>query len=87
MSLMRDEQGNRSTARLLIIWWLVVVSPAVLLGDMLGKAPSDNTYPFLGGVAFGLAAWAGGPRVAQYLGGIATAFIDKLKGRTNQEAT
>lgn len=69
MSLWRDEQGNWSSARVLL--WLDLTFLSVLVWrDAASDAfnvPSE-AYAMLGGIGTFLLLWAAGPRAMQYLG-------------------
>lgn len=75
MSALTDEQGNRSSARLLL-WIVVLFALAMIAFDALTPAEmTASAYGLLGGMVTAFAAWAAGPRIAQYLApGISAAF-------------
>lgn len=67
--MLRDERGKVSTARL--AFWLTLLVTLTLC--ILDAVRDDVTVPvaaysLLGSLCVALAAWAGGPRIAQYLG-------------------
>lgn len=65
MSLFRDERGTRSAARLLLTGTLVQAFARlwVTRGDV-----SPAELAFYTAVVTALVAWAGGPRIAAYVG-------------------
>lgn len=75
MSLLTDEQGSRSSARTLL-WLTVLFTLATVAVDVLSPAEvTPHAYAVLAGMVTAFAAWAAGPRIAQYLApGIAAAF-------------
>ena len=67
MSLLRDEQGSLSTARC-AFWITLLVALALAVLDATGATNTrPEGYTMLGTVVLALAAWAGGPRIGQYL--------------------
>ncbi len=67
MSLLRDEQGGWSTARC-AFWLTLFVALALVVLDATGTTNTRTEgYTMLGTVVLALAAWAGGPRIGQYL--------------------
>ncbi len=77
-NVLQDEQGNWSSARCLL--WLVVVYTLVELHLVAhqGLRVDNAAYGLLGGLLTGLLAWAGGPRIAQYLGPQVGAVVQAL---------
>lgn len=71
MSLILDEKGKVSSARSAL--WLVLVWSVVLITcesfGWFSVTLSGGAYGFIGAALVGLIAWAGGARVAQYIGG------------------
>ena len=64
MSLLRDERGDWSSAR--VGMWTVLVFLGVYI---VTHAKPDTAVLSLGGsIELGFMAWAGGPRAMQYLG-------------------
>lgn len=68
MSLMKDEQGNRSAARLFLAIELGIVWLTCLLELFTGFGVSDTVWAMHGSLMIALVAWAAGPRGLQYLG-------------------
>jgi hypothetical protein len=67
MSLLRDEQGNWSSARC-AFWVTLVVTLALIVFDSCGVvAMAGAAYTLLGSLVIALASWAAGPRIASYL--------------------
>ena len=67
MSLLRDEQGSLSTARC-AFWLTLIVTLVLIVLHAFGLArPPEAAYTLLGTVVLALAAWAGGPRIGQYI--------------------
>jgi hypothetical protein len=67
--ILRDEQGKDSLSRHLLVATVVftfgvVVADLVLPGTAIGSA----VYSLLGTFGTVFAAWAAGPRIAQYIG-------------------
>lgn len=62
MSLLRDERGSWSAARVLLVCWLLNACAWLWFGE-----PNNVTLAFLSGVALPLICWAAGPRMAAYL--------------------
>lgn len=84
MTFLRDEQGSRSSARLLL--WITVAAALLLIAvDVLtaGEA-SPHAYTLLGGMVTTFAVWAAGPRMAQYLAPLAGKVVESL-ARTSRE--
>tara|TARA_R110000824_G_scaffold105203_1_gene249026 strand:- start:43 stop:360 length:318 start_codon:yes stop_codon:yes gene_type:complete len=77
--ILRDERGSLSAARSFLLGTLLFTGALIVLDSMLWEVP-EVVYTLLGSIGMGLLAWAGGPRVAQYLGpqiGAVTAGIAK----------
>lgn len=64
MSVIKDETGNYSTARVLLWVWTVVIV-IMLFSDYTHLTQAVLT--FLSSVYLFLASWAAGPRIAAYL--------------------
>ena len=64
--ILRDEQGNLSAARFLLTSSMLFIGILIILDSTLWDVP-EPAYVLLGSWGIGLLAWAGGPRVAQYL--------------------
>lgn len=66
-TLIADEQGNLSSARCLL-WLTTTVALRVIYLDATEWAdPSAAAYALLTTMILAFTAWAGGPRLAQYL--------------------
>jgi CHASE2 domain-containing sensor protein len=70
--ILDDEQGNRSMARVSLVWALLfaaamMVTDAVLTWQHKPNLP-NALYTLLSSVVLALIGWAAGPRVFQYLG-------------------
>ncbi len=86
-SFLQDEQGSSSSARLLLVFALVFTALLIVLDSVWWDVPGP-AYVLLGTICTGLLAWAGGPRIAQYVGpqiggvarGIAAAVAARTKG-------
>lgn len=63
--LVQDERGHLSSARVLLWLWSLVSLALVLLA---WREVPNPVLAFLSGVEIALIAWAGGARIAQYLG-------------------
>ena len=77
--ILRDERGSLSAARSFLLGALLFTGALIVLDSMIWDVP-EVVYTLLGSIGMGLLAWAGGPRVAQYLGpqiGAVTAGIAK----------
>ena len=64
--ILTDEQGNLSAARVLLISSMLFAGALIILDSTIWEVP-EPVYVLLGSWGIGLLAWAGGPRVAQYL--------------------
>lgn len=75
MTLLTDEQGSRSSARTLL-WVTVLFTLGIVAVDVLTPAEvAPDAYKLLAGMVTAFAAWAAGPRIAQYLApGVTAAF-------------
>ena len=83
-SFLNDERGSRSSARLLLVCVLVFTAVLIVLDSLWWDVP-DPAYVLLGTFGTGLLAWAGGSRIAQYVGpqiGAVAAGIAAAAGRT-----
>lgn len=63
--LIQDERGRLSSARVLL--WVWSLFSLILLALAWREVPNP-VLAFLSGVEIALIAWAGGARIAQYLG-------------------
>ena len=64
--ILTDERGTLSAARVLLTASMVFIAVIIVLDSTIWNVP-DPAYVLLGSWGIGLLAWAGGPRVAQYL--------------------
>jgi len=64
--ILTDERGNLSAARTFLFGSLAFTGTLIVLDSMVWDVP-EPAYALLGSLVIGLVAWAGGPRVAQYL--------------------
>jgi len=64
--ILTDEQGSLSTARVLLTASMIFIAVIIVLDSTIWDVP-EPAYVLLGSWGIGLLAWAGGPRVAQYL--------------------
>ena len=80
--VLTDERGNLSAARTLLSIFLTFTGIVIVLDSTVWDVP-DPAYVLLGSIAVGLLAWAGGPRVAQYLapqvGAVASGIAQAIK--------
>lgn len=65
--MLRDERGNLSAARTFLLGTLIFIGIIVILDSTILDVP-EPIYALLGSLVVGLVAWAGGPRIAQYVG-------------------
>ena len=63
----QDEQGALSLGRILLTSFLAFIAFLVLVDTFLKFEVPAPAYALLGGLATGLLAWVGGPRIAQYI--------------------
>ena len=64
--ILKDERGSFSAARTFLFGSLVFTGTIIVLDSLMLAVP-EIAYTLLGSLNVGLVAWAGGPRVAQYL--------------------
>jgi glucan phosphoethanolaminetransferase (alkaline phosphatase superfamily) len=76
MSLIQDEQGNFSTARVLLICWTAVIFALIAFKPALIVVQQFLT--FLTSVYLFLATWAAGPRMVQYLSPIVSQVVSAV---------
>ena len=83
IEIVKDERGSLSAARVFLAISLVFTGVIIVLDSIVWEVP-ESVYSLLGGLAIGLVAWAGGPRVAQYLGpqvaGVASGIAQAIRG-------
>jgi len=81
--MLTDERGTLSAARTFLFGSLVFTGTIIVLDSLLLGVP-EIAYTLLGSLNVGLLAWAGGPRVAQYLapqiGAVASGIAKAVKG-------
>ena len=65
--ILRDERGTPSAARTFLFGSLMFTGTLIVFDSTIWDVP-EPAYVLLGSLVVGLLAWAGGPRVAQYLG-------------------
>lgn len=65
--ILRDERGSLSAARSFLLGALLFTGALIVLDSTIWDVP-EVVYTLLGSIGVGLMAWAGGPRVVQYLG-------------------
>jgi hypothetical protein len=63
MTVLRDEQGSWSSARI-GLWSVLVFTAWYIISH---DKPDTGVLSLLGSALLGFMGWAGGPRVAQYL--------------------
>ena len=80
--ILTDERGTLSAARTFLFGSLVFTGTIIVLDSLLLGVP-EIAYTLLGSLNVGLLAWAGGPRVAQYLapqmGAVASGIAKAVK--------
>ena len=64
--ILTDERGSLSAARVLLTASMVFIAVIITLDSTIWDVP-EPAYVLLGSWGIGLLAWAGGPRMAQYL--------------------
>jgi len=88
IEIVKDERGSLSAARVFLAASLVFTGVIIVLDSTVWDVP-EAVYSLLGGLAVGLVAWAGGPRVAQYLGpqvaGVASGIAQAVRGPQQPE--
>jgi len=88
IEIVKDERGSLSAARVFLAVSLVFTGVIIVLDSTVWEVP-ESVYSLLGGLAVGLVAWAGGPRVAQYLGpqvaGVASGIAQAVRGPQQPE--
>ena len=85
MSILADERGKASASRTLLVYALGFTAGMIVADSVLPWwTVADAAWVLLGGICTGLLAWAGGPRIAQYIGpqmGAVAAGIAAAAGR------
>jgi len=83
LEILKDERGSLSSARTFLLASLIFSGVLIILDSTIWDVP-EVVYTLLGSLDIGLLAWAGGPRVAQYLGpqvaGVASGIAQAIKG-------
>lgn len=83
-TFLRDEQGNLSMARALLLASLAMTFILIALDTFSSQEVPAPAYALLGTIFTGLLAWAAGPRIAQYvgpqMGSVASALNRRLQG-------
>ena len=64
--ILTAERGSLSAARVLLTASMVFIAVIIVLDSTFWDVP-EPAYVLLGSWGIGLLAWAGGPRMAQYL--------------------
>jgi hypothetical protein len=81
--ILTDERGSLSSARTFLLASLIFSGALIVLDSTIWEVP-EVIYTLLGSLDIGLLAWAGGPRVAQYLGpqvaGVASGIAKAIGG-------
>ena len=81
--ILLDESGTLSAARTFLLGVLLFTGTIIVLDSIILAVP-EIAYTLLGSLNVGLLAWAGGPRVAQYLapqiGSVAAGIAKAVKG-------
>ena len=81
--ILSDERGTVSAARTFLLGVLLFTGAIIVLDSLILEVP-EIAYTLLGSLNVGLLAWAGGPRVAQYLapqiGYVAAGIAKAVKG-------
>jgi hypothetical protein len=79
---LRDEQGDKSISRLLLIVTMAFTFTVIAVDALTEAAVPGEAYALLGSLVVGLIAWAGGARIARYIGpqvaGIAQGIAAKV---------
>ena len=88
IEIVRDEQGSLSAARVFLAASLIFTGIIIVLDATIWYV-TEPAYSLLGGLTVGLVAWAGGPRVAQYLapqvGAVTSGIAQAAKGLRRPE--
>ena len=66
IEIVKDERGSLSAARVFLAGSLAFTGTLIVLDSTIWDVP-EPAYSLLGALVVGLVAWAGGPRMAQYL--------------------
>ena len=88
IEIVKDERGSLSAARVFLAVSLIFTGIIIVLDATIWYVP-EPAYSLLGGLTVGLVAWAGGPRVAQYLapqvGAVTSGIAQAAKGLRRPE--
>ena len=80
--MLSDEKGSLSAARTFLCASLIFTAVLIVLDSTVWEVPGA-AYTLLGSLGVGLLAWAGGPRVSQYLapqvGAVASGIAKSIK--------
>ena len=80
--VLTDEKGSLSAARTFLLGSLVFTGALIVLASTVWEVPG-TAYTLLGSLVVGVVAWAGGPRVAQYvapqIGAVASGIAKAIK--------
>lgn len=80
--MLSDEKENLSAARTFLCTSLIFTGVLIVLDSTVWEVPGA-AYTLLGSLGVGLVAWAGGPRVSQYLapqvGAVASGIARSIK--------
>ena len=83
IEIVKDERGALSAARVFLAGSLAFTGTLIVLDSTIWDVP-EPAYSLLGALVVGLVAWAGGPRMAQYLapqvGAVASGIAQAVKG-------
>tara|TARA_R100001086_G_scaffold246115_1_gene177925 strand:- start:299 stop:610 length:312 start_codon:yes stop_codon:yes gene_type:complete len=83
INILKDERGTPSAARTFLLGCLVFTAVLIVLDSTIWDVP-EVAYTLLGSLGVGLLAWAGGPRMAQYVGpqvgAVASGIAQAVKG-------
>ena len=77
--MITDEQGTPSMGRFLVTGALVFAG-WFTVQDIGGREVGDTIYDFWQPIILTLIVWAAGPRLAQYLGPVAAAAVQRIRG-------
>ena len=80
--MLSDERGNLSAARTFLCASHIFTGALIVFDSTVWEVPGA-AYTLLGSLVVGLVAWAGGPRVSQYLapqvGAVASGIAKSIK--------
>jgi hypothetical protein len=84
MSLLRDEQRNYSTSRVLLLIWTTVIIGVIIWKD---ATVSQALLTFFSSIYLFLATWAAGPRMVQYLAPQISAMVNSVSQSKNVDVS